>query len=102
MNAELAARVTAARAADSDFENAVHAFLDEGTAEPVWQDWAWRLSSELRQVLAGLDRELAGQAGKLDAIRAVLDTYNRDAIGGRSALERIEQIAGAPRNASGV
>jgi hypothetical protein len=51
-----------------------------------------------RQAASGVSPE----AGKLDAIRGVLDTDDRDAIGGRSALERIEQIAGAPRNASGV
>ena len=52
--AELAARVTAARAVAADFTAAADGFIDHGAAEPHWQDWAWRLSSELRNLTGEL------------------------------------------------
>jgi hypothetical protein len=53
--AELAARITAARAARADFHARVDAYLDAGADEPRWKEQAFRLSSELASLLAELD-----------------------------------------------
>jgi hypothetical protein len=55
MSAELAARITAARAVEADFTRATDGFLDQGAPEPAWQDWAWRMNSELRLLLCQID-----------------------------------------------
>lgn len=51
MNAELAARRTAAAAVRGDFEREWHGYSMQGGAEPAWQVWAQRLSEAVASLL---------------------------------------------------
>lgn len=65
MSAELAARVTAARAVLADFKRETGRHLDDPARtvpRPDYGMWAWRLSSELGSLLARLDEESAAAA----------------------------------------
>ena len=57
MNAELQARITAARAVDSDCTAVVDAHIDRGGPEPAWEEFYYRISSELRAVLGALEQQ---------------------------------------------
>jgi hypothetical protein len=104
MSAEMAARRTAAAAVAADFHTAMVAFQRSGPM-PDYQLWAHRLETELRSLLAQLEDEKphpATEPAKLAAIRAVLGQVLNDEFADRQyALERIEQIAGTSRTASG-
>jgi hypothetical protein len=47
VSAELAARATAAAAANADFRRVTDEYLDRGGPVPDWSAWAFRLSAEL-------------------------------------------------------
>ena len=95
--AELAARVTAARAADADCAAAVDASIDAGGPEPHWAEMYFRICTEMRAVLgelaaleqrpAGRSRVLADGSVLLDAddFMVVLGALS-DAAGHRGAL----------------
>jgi hypothetical protein len=51
---DLAARVTAAEAANADFRRETDAWLTGKGPEPAWSDWAFRLGSELESLTDGL------------------------------------------------
>jgi hypothetical protein len=51
---ELAARATAAEAANADFRRAWRDYLKTGGDEPDWTEWACRLSSELSSLLSAI------------------------------------------------
>jgi hypothetical protein len=55
VNAELAARITAARAVDRDCAAVVDRHIDQGGAEPRWAELYFRMCTELRAVLGELD-----------------------------------------------
>lgn len=55
ISAELAARITAARATHSGFTKAADAYLDSDGERPDYASWAFRLSSALEMLLAELD-----------------------------------------------
>lgn len=108
MSAELSARITAATAVLADFKRETDAYLDKGARRPDFDGWAWRLQLELQMVLARLaDEPAAGpnlalaEASKLAAIRDVLARFDWGTDDRQLALERIDQIAGATRTASG-
>jgi len=98
MNAELAARVTAARAVADDYTAAADCFIDHDGPEPPWQDMYFRLSAELRHLAGEMDgvleaqQQAAAQAGKLAAIRGVLDAFDWEHDDRQYALEAIERI----------
>jgi hypothetical protein len=98
MNAELAARITAAKAADADCTAEVDASIDgTGGPEPHWMELYFRICTEMRAVLgelAAIEQHRAGEAGKLDAIRGVLDAFDWETDDMQYALERIDEIAG--------
>jgi hypothetical protein len=54
MNAEMSARVTAARAVDADCAAAVDASIDSGGPEPHWAEMYFRICTEMRAVLGEL------------------------------------------------
>ncbi len=58
--AELAARVTAARAAAGDFGREVDDYTERDGSRPDWQAWAFRLQLELSQLLGELDTTPGG------------------------------------------
>ena len=66
--AELAARRTAAAALLADFRRRVDDYLDRGAAEPSWHDCAFRLSSELSNVLGETFAVPAASAGRPEAV----------------------------------
>lgn len=57
MNAELAARITAARAVDADCTAVVDRHIDAGGPAPAWEEFYYRISSELRAVLGALEQQ---------------------------------------------
>jgi hypothetical protein len=98
MSAELAARATAAEAVLADFRaDLASAPL---TSPPPMTTWALRLSGALNDLLAGLSRAepdtASLDAGRLAAIRGVLDAFDWEHDDRQYALERIEEIAEAP------
>ena len=92
MNAELAARRTAAAAALADYQNGA------GTADPeALSLWAYRLASMLGLLLAELDA--AGQAAvqspaaaQLAEIRLVLEAFDWESGDRQYALEQIDDV----------
>src|ERR1019366_8745608 len=98
MSAELAARATAAETVLADFRaDFASAPL---TSPPPMTTWALRLSGALNDLLAGLSRAAPDtaslDAGRLAAIRGVLDAFDWEHDDRQYALERIEEIAEAP------
>jgi hypothetical protein len=98
MSAELAARATAAETVLADFRaDLASAPL---TSPPPMATWALRLSGALNDLLAGLSRAepdtASLDAGRLAAIRGVLDAFDWEHDDRQYALERIEEIAEAP------
>jgi hypothetical protein len=93
MSAELAARRTAAAAVLADYQHQAPAADASERAM-----WGARLADMLALVLA-IDAE--PEPGKLAAIRQVLADFDWERDDRQYALERIDQIAGASRAASG-
>jgi hypothetical protein len=89
--AELAARITAARAISADFRREGLSYVLDGGPEPDWANWAYRLQAELEAALAELlaDRP---EAGKLAEVRAVLAAFDWERDDRQYALEHIERI----------
>jgi hypothetical protein len=93
---ELAARITAARAALGDFRHEAQTYIDQDRPAPHWQEWAFRLGGELGALLEALGDQAAADpdAAKLAAIREVLAHFDWEFHDRQLALERIEQILG--------
>lgn len=97
MNAELAARMTSARAVLMDFRREDDAFVADDsyqTPVPDYGRWASRLAAELHSVLTQLDVEKPDPAaGQLAQTRLVLEQVLGDEHADRQyALEQIDDI----------
>ena len=92
MTAELAARITAARAVYADYRREA----DDWRVEPDWAAWALRLAAELGALLEFLGKPSdPGDTARLAEIREVLAHFDWEFHDRQLALERIEQIAGS-------
>jgi hypothetical protein len=90
MNAELAARITAARAVLADWNRALR---EARLSQPPGREWMFRLADALGDLLAGLDTAQAEpEPGRLTAIRGVLDAFDWEHDDRQYALEAIERI----------
>jgi hypothetical protein len=52
LDPQLRARITTASKAVADFNAQADAFINGTGARPLWESWAWTLSTELGQLLA--------------------------------------------------
>jgi hypothetical protein len=57
MNAELAVRITAARAVDADCTAAVDQNIDSGGPEPHWAEMYFRITTELRALIGAVEQQ---------------------------------------------
>ena len=99
-DAELA--ITSARTADAGFRAEAGEYLADlsgpgrgSLAPPDFGSWAWRLSDAVR-VLLGLLPGPDPDAGKLDAVRAVLARFNWETDDRQYALEQIDLAVAQP------
>jgi hypothetical protein len=89
MTAELGARRTAAAAVLADFRRWDRGEIITGD----WQEWSFRLASELRSLLDQLGHEKPDPAAsQLAQIRLVLDSFDWKTDDRQYALEQVEEI----------
>ena len=93
--AELAARITAAKAVNDDFNREVDAWTEAGGDRPDYAIKAFRLSRVLEMLIAGLEHGADGHAetgGQLAEVRAVLAAFDWEHDDRQYALEKIDRI----------